>query len=311
MAEGYIDTPHNMQELMPWIITGKNQIISEIFSRQKCCFYDTCSFRRHSQLEHEEAEYLLKHMREQNTVIIITRSILMELASHSGILNQEYIEYIKYIREFGIPVVILYEEDLFYIMEIVFSTNAEINNYLCWAVRLLKGPVSTITHTIENDDRVNKEVLQGKNINSKDIYRHFFETVRKNKESGDDLGEEMLAICLHILSNIPGEPDEKFYVITDDKGAAGKIDNLFKRTKAQHRGKEIGIYSTPKLVQILFRMGTLREKDHIRRFLSIGTAGKLAVLGIRKRDIRAKENSYDVEELTNLLIQPDGIDIIF
>ena len=75
-------------------------------------------------------------------------------------------------------------------MEMVFNTNAAINNYLCWAVRLLKGPVSTITYTIENNAEINKEVMQGKNLNSKEIYRHFFETVRKNKESGDNLGEE-------------------------------------------------------------------------------------------------------------------------
>lgn len=140
MAEGYVDNPYNIQEIMPWIITGKDQIISEIFSRKKCCFYDACSFRRHSKLKKEEAGYLLKHMKTQDTVLVITRCILMELASHSGILNQEYMEYIKYIREYGIPVVVLYEEDIFFIMEMVFNTNAAINNYLCWAVRLLKGP---------------------------------------------------------------------------------------------------------------------------------------------------------------------------
>ena len=55
MAEGYVDNPYNIQEIMPWIITGKDQIISEIFSRKKCCFYDACSFRRHSKLKKEEA----------------------------------------------------------------------------------------------------------------------------------------------------------------------------------------------------------------------------------------------------------------
>ena len=51
MAEGYVDNPYNIQEIMPWIITGKDQIISEIFFRKKCCFYDACSFRRHSKLK--------------------------------------------------------------------------------------------------------------------------------------------------------------------------------------------------------------------------------------------------------------------
>ena len=42
MAEGYVDNPYNIQEIMPWIITGKDQIISEILSRKKFCFYDYC-----------------------------------------------------------------------------------------------------------------------------------------------------------------------------------------------------------------------------------------------------------------------------
>ena len=42
-----------------------------------------------------------------------------------------------------------------------------------------------------------------------------------------------------------------------------------------------------------------------------GISGNLVVLGIRKRDIRVKEISSDAEELADMLMQPDGIDIIF
>ena len=53
------------------------------------------------------------------------------------------------------------------------------------------------------------------------------------------MGEELLAICLHILSHIPGENDGKFCVITDDKRAASKTDTMFKMTAKQHSGREI------------------------------------------------------------------------
>ena len=32
-----------------------------------------------------------------------------------------------------------------------------------------------------------------------------FSGVRKNKETGDNLGEEMLAVCLHVLVKLPEE----------------------------------------------------------------------------------------------------------
>lgn len=48
--------------------------------------------------------------------MVITRCILMELASLNGVLNEEYVKYIKQIQGFRIAVLVIYEEDLFGIM---------------------------------------------------------------------------------------------------------------------------------------------------------------------------------------------------
>jgi len=311
MVVGYTDTPHNMAEITPYVITDEEAIAAEILGKQKCFFYDTCSFRRHANLNNDIAEYLLKYIKAQNGIIVITRCILMELASHSGMLNQKYIEYIKYIEESGIAVLVIYEEDLFLIMEVCFSTNTAINDYLCWAVRTIKGPISTITKTLEQNSIIQDEVIKGRNINNQGVYKRFFKAVRGNKESGDNLGEELMAICLHILSHIPGEEDGKFCVITDDKGAAGKIDTLFKKTARYHRGKKVVIFSTPKLVQVLHREHILENIEHVKAILITGTDGNIVVLGTLIFDIRSKDISINSEELANLIMQPNGINIIF
>lgn len=311
MEAGYTDTPHNMKEILPDVIIKKDDIISAVLSSSKCFFYDTCSFRRHANLPDELSEYFLKYIKDQDGIIIITRCVLMELASHSGVLNQEYVAYMKRMKQQGIAVLVIYEEDLFYVMEACFSTNAAINQYLCWAVRLVKRPVSTITETLEKNVSINNEVIKGKNQDNSGIYRRFFKAVRGNKESGDNLGEELIAVCLYLLSHVPGEADGKFCVITDDKGAAGKIDTLFKEIPKQHRGKMIGIFSTPKLVQILYREGILRDPMHIKEMLAAGADGNIVVLGMRVYDIRAREIAVSKEALTDLIIQPNGITIIF
>lgn len=311
MAVSYTDNPHNISEIIPYVTTEKEKIAAEILGNPKCYFYDTCSFRRHANLDDTYVEYFLRYVKNQNSVVVITRCILMELASHSGILNQEYIEYIKRINDAGITVLVIYEEDLFSVMEVCFSTNAAINNYLCWAVRTIMGPVSTITETLGKNDGVNNEVMKGKNLENSGVYKRFFETVRANKESGDNLGGEVLAICLHILSHIPGEDDGKFCVITDDKGAAGKIDAMFKKTAKQYRGKNIGIFSTPKLVQVLYREKILLNREHLREILGAGTNGNIVVLGMLFYDIRGKEISLNKEELADLIMQPNGINIFF
>lgn len=311
MAAGYTDTPHNMEEITPYVIADKKIIAAEILRKQRCYFYDTCSFRRHANLNREEAEYFLRYIKTQNGIVIITRCILMELSSHSGILNQAYVEYMKHIKEYGINVLILYEEDLFFIMEMVFSTNAAINGYLCWAVRTVKGPVSSITEALEQNGKVYEEVIKGRNLDNGGVYKRFFETVREKKASGDNLGEELLAICLNILSHIPGEEDEKFCIITDDKGAASRIDTWFRVTAKKYRGKRIVIFSTPKLVQVMHREKILEDREHIKAILSTGTDGNTVVLGMRIFDLRSREISINSEELTDLIMQPNGIHIIF
>ena len=311
MNVSYTDNPHNISEIISSVITVKDRIVKEILKSTRCYFYDTCSFRKHANLEDTHIKYLLRYMKEQNSVVVITRCILMELASHSGILNREYIEYIKRIKNAGITVLVIYEEDLFAVMDICFGTNAAINSYLCWAVRTIKGPVSTITETLEKSDDINNEVIKGKNLENSGVYRRFFQAVRANKVVGDNLGEEVLAICLHILSYIPGEDDGKFCVITDDKGATGKIDGMFKQTAKQYKGKKIGIFSTPKLVQILYREKILLNSEHMKEILSTGIDGNIVVLGMCIYDIRAREISLSKDELADLIMQPNGISIFF
>lgn len=311
MAVSYTDNPHNISEITSYAITKKEKIVAEIYGSPKCYFYDACSFRRHANWDDIYADYFLRYIKNQNGIVVVTRCILMELASHSGILNQEYIAYIKRIHDAGITILVIYEEDLFSVMEVCFSTNAAINDYLCWAVRTIMGPVSTITETLEKNVSINNEVIKGKNLENSGVYKRFFEAVRAKKESGDNLGEEILAICLHILSHIPGEDDGKFCVITDDKGAASKIDAMFKKTAKQHKGKNVGIFSTPKLIQVLYREKIVVNREHLSEMLGAGTDGNILVLGMRVYDIRGREISLSKDELADLIMQPNGISIFF
>jgi len=311
MATVYTDNPCNFDRVQSFVITDTGAIVAKIHKKRKCFFYDTCSFRRHANLKCEDAEYILKYIKQQDGIIVITRCILMELASHSGCLNQEYIDYITRLNQFGIDVLVIYEEDLFAVLDVCFATNAAVNSYLIWAVRMLKNPISTITETLNQNSGIKDEVLRGKNTESREVYIRFFSAVRGNKETGDNLGEELLAICIHILSHMPGVQDGKFCIITDDKGAAGRVDALFKRTALQYEGKRIIIFSTPKLVQVLYNEGILTDRNHLKAILDTGIKGNVVVLGTRIYDLRSKEISLSCEELTDLIMKPNGISITF
>ena len=311
MATVYTDTPHNFNEIEAYVITETKTFVEEIFQKSKCFFYDACSFRRHANLGSEEVTCILEYVKRQNGMLVLTRCILMELASHSGFLNQEYIQYVRTINSYGIDIFVIYEEDLFDVMNICFGTNAVINSYLSWAVRMIMSPVSTITDTLNQNRNLYDEIVRKNCVESSSLYRRFFSAVRGNKESGDNLGEELLAICSHILSYIPGEDDGKFCVITDDKGAAGKIDTLFRKTNIQFRGKKIGILSTPKLVQILYNENLLVDRECVVTMLQNGSNENIIVLGTRIYDLRGDEIAIGCEELADLIMTPNGIHITF
>lgn len=303
METVYTEIPHNWNALQPYVRTDKGKFVEEILTGQKCFFYDACSFRRHAGIGEIYAESLLRYMKGQGAAVVVTRCILMELATQSGILKHEYIEYCRRMNEFGISIFVIYEEDIFSVMEICYGTNARINSMLSWAVRMLKSPAGTIMRVLEEDRSLWDEVIKGKSRDRGGLYADFFAKIRGNKEPQDNLGEELLAVCLHILSQFPGEADGKFCIVTDDKGAARRIDQLFRRTNKGFRGSRIILFSTPKLVQILYEEGLIRDRDAVWAWLRAGTVGKTAVLGTRIYDLRSNEISLDCEELAGLIVE--------
>jgi hypothetical protein len=300
MATVYSDIPENWSELEPYV--NKGNLTEKIFQKKKFFFYDTCSFRYHANMADDHITSILEYIKDQDGIMILTRCVLMELASISGILNQEYILYCRKISQCGLGLYVIYEEDLFGIMETCFGTNSSINSLLVWSVRMMKGPVSTITKTLNEDGALHDIVVKGRNLDNRGVYEKFFHAVRANKESGDNLGEELLGICLHILSQLPGEEDGKFCVITDDKGAAGKIDVLFRKTNRQFQGKRIIIFSTPKLAQILYMEEYITEREKLIEVLRSGGSENIKILGTRIYDLRSNEISLSCDEAADQIM---------
>lgn len=308
MASVYPEHPQNYSEIEAYVNRGVFR--SDLFARGKCFFYDTCSFRYHAKLSFDEVQPILSYMKDEDGVVIVVQCVIMELASRTGVLNLECIQYFRTISESGLPIYVIKEESLFDIMGVCFGTNAAINSYLVWPVRMLRGPVSTITKTLEEDPSLYEEVIKGRNLDSRGIYERFFSAVRANKEPQDHLGEELLAICLHMLSQLPGEADGKFCVITDDKGAAGKMDELFEKTARQHCGKRIIMFSTPKLAQILYRKDYVKSREILLGILGAGGSGKIRVLGMQIYDLKSHELSLSREEAADGIMER-SIHIIF
>lgn len=312
MQTTYTENPENFCEIEAFVETEIEEIKSIFFSAERIFFYDACSFQRHSNLADKEKNILIKYFNEHRIVIFITRCILMELASDQHELTEEYIKFIQGMNDVGIKTVIFNEEYTYDILSECFATNKSVNEYLMWAIRTVKSPVSTIEETLKADESLELGVIQGKNLSSSDLYQRCFSAVRSNKEHNDNLGEELIAVCVHILSHLPGVFDGKLCVLTDDKGAAGKIDSVMKRTNPRNRGAKIILFSTPKLVQHMFQEHVELSEEEMINFISQGTSGNVVVMGTTTFDLRVDERiSMTSRELVQKIMEPNGINIVF
>lgn len=307
MTKGYSEIPENWTAVESYV--NKGELKEEIYRTGKCFFYDACSFRYHANLDEKDSEKIHNYILQNQGIVVVIRSILMELASHSGVLEEKYIQYFKYMAERGIHVYIIYEEELFEIMQICFAANEVINSYLTWAVRKIKRPTSTIETVMKAELSLQEKIIKGKNCSNRELYRDFFTKVRMEKEAGDNLGEEMIGICVYILSRLP-EEDGKFCVITDDREAAGRIYAMFESTNPKYRGRRIILYSTPKIAQRLYDEGVVKESRELLPLLLTGTDGHRKVFGSEIYDFKDREISLSCEEIAEKIVDRK-IHIIF
>ena len=286
-ATSYAEIPENFRETVPFVCTDIKEIKALFFCGERVIFYDACSFQRHSGLPSPERIILTNFFKKRGAVIFITRCILMELAGERHVLPKQIADYIQHLQE-------------------------RINEYLLWAVRTVKTPVSSIMDALKSDKKLHAAVLEGKNLKFSDLYQKFFAGARGCKAHDDNPGEELLSVCLHVLANLPGLPAGKLCVVTDDKGAAGRIDSVMRKSGIQNPAARIILYSTPKLVQHMYHEHDNLTWDNLVNLLSAGISGNITVMGFTPFDIAVQEKiSMSPRDLARKITEPNGISIVF
>ena len=108
-----------------------------------------------------------------------------------------------------------------------------------------------------------------------------------------------------------GIKDGKLSVLTDDKGAAGKIDSVMRRTNPNNRGAKIILFSTPKLVQHMFQEKITMSETEMENLIAKGVSGKVVVMGTTAFDLSVVTISMTSKELVQKIMEPNGINIVF
>lgn len=301
--------PKNSSEIVPYVIREPEHMIKEILTSPVCYFYDSCTFRNHAKTD--GSDIIFRYLKSTGGIVVLLWSVLMELCGTDGCIWQEHILFIKRMQEAGIAVLSPYEEEIFRVLSFCFSGAETLNERLKFAVRSGKTPVGTIEKMLERNQRLKRKLLGNGQVSDTFLAAEFFRTVRTCYRPGEHMGEEMIAVCIHLLSNIPDCRSYPYRVLTDDKGAAALLGRMMKNVK-QHMGrKTAAVVSTPRLVQLMAESGAELEREEAEHILTAGNTGKvLHVLCVEKYELEPSVKAMEVQELARKIIEKDGTRIL-
>lgn len=266
MDKVYQDSPQNFSEIVPYIITDIDNIKKEIILAKRCYFYDTCSFRNH--MLSPETGLIFEYITSTLGIVIITRTVIMELCSNDGSLWNEHIQYIKNLHSAGIEILVIYEEDLFEVLHTCYSDITEINMWLSYALRNAKGKAGSIEKVINQDVKLKKALFENEACKDSKLAEKIFKAVRISKESGDNMGEEMIAICVHWLSHIKEASPYKYIIFSDDKKAMSTFSKVINNSRKFLELDMISVFTTAKLCYQMKLNGIVQQEEQIINLLS-------------------------------------------
>ena len=302
------DTPLNWNEVMPYVIQDSEQVIKEILCATRCFFYDACSFRNHATIKNPEL--IFAHIKKQNGVIILTKMIVMELCSGDYKLWKEHIEYIIKMKQSGISVLYVAEETIFEVLCVCYTGMAHINRMLTSAIKYTRNVTGAIERTLQKYVALRKEILS--NADNKDgrLAQRFFETMRQSKISGDNMGEELLAVCIHMLANIKEAQKYKYIVLTDDYAAITLLGRVKENIEKYIGGHCISGVTTAKLCWLMVQEGIVSDKEEVYDIMCAGKRdAQLRVYSSEQYELSPSEKIMSIEEFSEKVVNDTGMKV--
>lgn len=248
-------------ELESFVIKSVEEVSKKIILAKKCYIYDACTIINHSRLKCNEMIY--EFIKLHDGCVILTGCIIDEIMNEDGSFDEEIIEFIKGMSESGIQILFLDEENTFDILSLCYSSNAKINECLAKAVIALKSRnESVVVRDVLNGNKGLSDLILKTPYSTNEVgFKQFFKQVKESKET-KNLGEELIILCIHLLSNLPEMNREKYVFVTDDKGAINLLNCVVRTEKRMYQ-----IASTPKLAQLMFERHIITSKQELMQML--------------------------------------------
>ena len=307
MAKKYQEVPSNFKAFEDYIICKKDEVVSTFTEAYKCLFYDTCSILHHSNSTNRQA--IINYLKGESDTIIVTRTVLMELTANSLELHPVQIQYFKELFESGFKIILFDEELILYCLKEVLSISTEdANKLLGYAVKEISKSKSKTYQIIESMDKLISNKLKGSNPGNKELFSSFFQYARTLKSEGDSIAEELILICIIVLTKIPFG---KYVLISDDMRIRSQVISVNGYVLRHHERKEPYQLTTASLIYKMYKKSVLVSKAEMLEIMQSAFKGKVNVFFIGEYDIKEEYQSFDCEDLIDRLIKEKDFKIIY
>ena len=312
MEKTFVETPYNFAEIEKYIVLDKKKVTDMILVADVCFIYDTCAIRNHAKIYNINP--FLSYIKSKKGVVIITRTVLLEMCSKDHKMWREHIDFIKKLYDEGIRVLIFNEEDSLKCLRKVYSySEEELNIFLKYALRTARKWKGTVDEIIANSGENMIQKLCGNKISSRtELFSAFFQMARAGRKSEDNMAEELFMVCIAILSNIPDRNEYKYIIISEDRKFIRKLvmmsENLEKHTGA----KRCSLLTTPALCQLLIKEGLINTIMELQNILDCTYQDRnIKVCCSEEYDLKPKEKDFDKEKLADKLLYDANFTIYY
>ena len=311
MEKTYMETPYNFDEIKKYVILDKKKAVDMILVADIRFIYDTCAIRSHAKIS--DITPLLSYIKNKNGIVIITKTVLMEMCSNNHMIWDEHIDFIKRLSDAGINVLIFDEEDSLKCLRRVYSYSGDVfNNFLKYALRIARKWKGSVDEIIVNSgsDMVRK-FCGNESYQKTELFSEFFQMARSKKKSEDNLAEELFMVCISILSNIPDVNEYKYIILSEDRSSIRKLLMMSEDLKKHMGVKKCSLLTTPALCQILIKEGLIHTVELQNILDSIYQDRNIKVFCSEEYDLKPKEKDFDKEKLQDKLLNDINITVYY
>lgn len=256
MSKRYQYEPDNFSEIIPYVESEKETVVEKVCMSETLFFYDTCSLRYHAKLR--DAESVFTFIKEHEGVVVIPRTIIMELSSseetEAALLRNAEIRYLEKLNKKEIPIVIFDEEWAKDCLAYAHDENiGKRNNRIINVMKDFRNTFRSLQQCFQGKTNAEKSELMGNLPVTRDLIQPLLRELRESKQEGDSLGEELIYLIIALLADLGSQ----MYVFSDDRSSVFKYQKL--REKMDNYGYENlkGQVCTPAFATTMLQKGVI------------------------------------------------------